>query len=570
MPRPFTVVHAAVLLLLMGLLATPAARAQAPAWGAVSTIDNAPARIYASATDAAGNVFVTGAFSGVARLGSITLTSSGDSDIFVAKWSPATGRYVWAQRAGGVGLDDARAIAVAGNAVYVTGIYRDAATFGTTQLPGSINNNAFVCKLVDAGTSGSFSWAHWMGGTGNRVTLAEALAVVGTSVYVGGRFSNAIITFSGLALQNANEGNYDGFVAKLTDAGATASFTWAERLGGPDDDRVRALAVAGNALYVAGAFDGAMRGGIFPTLVGPLNNTEGFVGKLTDQGPRATSEWERSLGGSGVDEVTALTTQGVAVYLTGYYTSPSLDAFPFTLRNSSSPSSNLLVVRLQEAGGSPIFTWVQSSAGTGDELGHAIAVRGNSVYVAGSFDGSATTWGASTLVTAGQRDVLVMRLTEAPGQAAFDWAVAAGGSGSDSPATLALSGTQVLVAGSVASPAAFGSTSVIGASAGAPVGFLASLTDLTLGTRPATAAALTIYPNPAHARTTVPLPALVTASPARLTLLDALGRAVRTETVALAASATRHALDLAGLAPGLYLVRLTANGTTATQRLVVE
>ncbi|MDO7873368.1 FG-GAP-like repeat-containing protein [Hymenobacter sp. ASUV-10] len=87
---------------------------------------------------------------------------------------------------------------------------------------------------------------------------------------------------------------------------------------------------------------------------------------------------------------------------------------------------------------------------------------------------------------------------------------------------------------------------------------------------PSPTAALQAFPNPAHGLALVQLPAAATATPATLTLLDALGRPVRTETAALATYATAHPLDLTGLAPGLYLVRLAANGTTATQRLVVE
>jgi hypothetical protein len=103
------------------------------------------------------------------------------------------------------------------------------------------------------------------------------------------------------------------------------------------------------------------------------------------------------------------------------------------------------------------------------------------------------------------------------------------------------------------------------------MGFLATLTDPTLlPTRAVQAVpALALWPNPARATATVQLPALAV-GPITLTLLDALGRPVRTETPQLATYATQHPLDLTGLAPGLYLVRLSTNGTTVTQRLVVE
>jgi len=79
---------------------------------------------------------------------------------------------------------------------------------------------------------------------------------------------------------------------------------------------------------------------------------------------------------------------------------------------------------------------------------------------------------------------------------------------------------------------------------------------------------LAVYPNPAHGRATIQLPALPGATTATLTVLDALGRTLRIQPAALNAKAE---LDLAGLPAGLYAVRVQAGGsTTATRRLVVE
>ncbi|WP_196295126.1 FG-GAP-like repeat-containing protein [Hymenobacter ruricola] len=69
--------------------------------------------------------------------------------------------------------------------------------------------------------------------------------------------------------------------------------------------------------------------------------------------------------------------------------------------------------------------------------------------------------------------------------------------------------------------------------------------------------ALAVYPNPAHGQVQLHLP-----TAARAELLDALGRVLRT----VPAPAGTATLDVAGLAPGLYLVR--AAGQVA--RLVVE
>ncbi|MCU0376144.1 MAG: hypothetical protein MUF24_12630 [Chitinophagaceae bacterium] len=59
----------------------------------------------AIAVDASQNTYVTGYFVNNATFGSTNLTNAGSRDIFIAKYN-ATGQVVWAQRAGGNGLDE--------------------------------------------------------------------------------------------------------------------------------------------------------------------------------------------------------------------------------------------------------------------------------------------------------------------------------------------------------------------------------------------------------------------------------------------------------------------------------
>ncbi|WP_310392839.1 T9SS type A sorting domain-containing protein [Hymenobacter sp.] len=76
------------------------------------------------------------------------------------------------------------------------------------------------------------------------------------------------------------------------------------------------------------------------------------------------------------------------------------------------------------------------------------------------------------------------------------------------------------------------------------------------------ALALGVYPNPATATATVE-----TAAPTRVTVFDLTGRVVR----AAGATQRRHALSLAGLAAGVYLVRAEgADGAAGVKRLLVR
>jgi len=552
------------------VLATLVGQAQAPQWAQAVTMANGPSRVMASAADGAGNVFIAGVFAGTVSLDGFTFNSAGDSDVFVAKWSEATSRFVWVQRAGGTGLDDARAIAVAGNAIYVAGDYVSAATFGSTTLAGSSNSKAFVCKLLDMGSSGSFAWAVRAGGNGNNVDIAQAVAVVGPAVYVAGRFGSAVASFGGIDLNNAAPGRADGFVAKLTDAGGSASFSWAERVGGTDNDEVTALAVVGPNIYATGFFAGTAAE-FGPQLQMSTNGgSDGFVSKLTDAGAAATFAWTARMGGDNADQALALVAAGTAVYVTGYFTSSYFYIGSQGPQNSGTGTADMFVARLDDAGTTGQWAWATRTTGSGTEVGTAIAVKGNGVYVGGNFDGAMAGFGTTMLSSTGQRDMVLTKLTDTGTTATFDWARAAGGSGSDSPATVALGGTRVYVGGSVTPPASFGSITVPLTGGVSPAACWAWLADRTLAVRPAVAVPLMVFPSPAQGSSTVHLPVRLGVAPATLTLLDALGRAVRSETVALATYSTEHSLDLTGLTPGLYLLRLVANGSTATQRLVVE
>ena len=78
---------------------------------------------------------------------------------------------------------------------------------------------------------------------------------------------------------------------------------------------------------------------------------------------------------------------------------------------------------------------------------------------------------------------------------------------------------------------------------------------------------MALFPNPARTATPIQLPASPSATTATLTILDALGRTLRTQT---AAPNARTGLDLTGRPVGLYAVRITAGSRSATRRLVVE
>jgi hypothetical protein len=105
------------------------------------------------ATDASGNVFVTGSFLSIS-FGSYHLTNAGGYDIFLVKYD-AHGNVLWAKSAGGDGDD--RGVSVATDAsgnVFVTGYFHSSTiSFGSDTLTNQGYNDMFLAKLSNTPNS---------------------------------------------------------------------------------------------------------------------------------------------------------------------------------------------------------------------------------------------------------------------------------------------------------------------------------------------------------------------------------------------------------------------------------
>ena len=79
-----------------------------------------------------------------------------------------------------------------------------------------------------------------------------------------------------------------------------------------------------------------------------------------------------------------------------------------------------------------------------------------------------------------------------------------------------------------------------------------------------------LFPNPAHGRFTVLLPAEMGRTPVAAVVLNPLGQRVAAQTVAMNAAGATAQFDLTGLAPGIYSLRLASANGQVVKRIVVE
>lgn len=135
----------------------------------------------------------------------------------------------------------------------------------------------------------------------------------------GGGYFRGTAALGGISL--ASVADFDGFVVKLTDAGSSGSFTWAQRAGGPVYDETSVLSASGSALYAAGSFSGT--GAAFgATTLNSLGFTDLFVARLTDVGNGASTLWAQQAGGSGSDYARAITLTSTGTTYVGGTTVP--------------------------------------------------------------------------------------------------------------------------------------------------------------------------------------------------------------------------------------------------------
>ncbi len=198
----------------------------------------------AVATDASGNAYITGSFSGVAKFGNLGITALGKEDVFVAKIG-SDGSFVWAVSMGGSSGDYGADIAVDPDGrLYVTGYFASKASFGKTLLTSRGQLDLFVARLDAAG---DVQWATSGGGVANDRGLGVAVDKAGVTVV--GDFLG-VATFGKTKLKAT--GMTDVLVARLEPTGA---FAWAKKGGGGGNDSGTGVATdAGGRAMVTGYF----------------------------------------------------------------------------------------------------------------------------------------------------------------------------------------------------------------------------------------------------------------------------------------------------------------------------
>lgn len=179
------------------------------------------------AMDSIGNVYVTGIFKDTAYFGSQVLYGNGGYDIFIAKYNP-NGDLIWVKKAGGPKDDEGAAIVVdKSGLLFVGGKFDSVAVFGTSTVFNNGKTDAFFAAMD---TAGNFISVRIGGGTDNDALSDLAVDNKG-NIYGIGSFRGTA-TFQTFPL--TSRGEDDVFLFKM-DYGVTQG--WVKQGGGTDVDK---------------------------------------------------------------------------------------------------------------------------------------------------------------------------------------------------------------------------------------------------------------------------------------------------------------------------------------------
>ncbi|HEY4798691.1 MAG TPA: SBBP repeat-containing protein, partial [Bacteroidia bacterium] len=261
------------------------------------------------ATDANGNSYICGYFTGTAVFGNFKVTSAGYSDIFVSKYD-AGGNLIWIKTCGGAYQDEAYAIAtdIAGNC-YVTGYFTGNVNFGGTNLTsaGFFDTDVFFLKF---NPSGNLTMAKRAGGNGNDIGYGIDVDKKG-NIFIAGIFHGENFLENTIR-QKSNESN--GFLAKFEGSG---KLSWSKTISGNSSSELRKIHTdaAGNS-FVTGIIKGNVQlGSLSLTSAG---GKDGILAKYDSDGNLA---WANLIGGVEEDEGISLFVNPAGIcYTAGQYT----------------------------------------------------------------------------------------------------------------------------------------------------------------------------------------------------------------------------------------------------------
>ena len=292
-------------------------------------------KAYSVAVDVSGNSYLTGFFwSTTLNFGTTTLTNSGRTDIFLAKYD-MNGNVLWAKSAGETNYDEAYSVAAdaSGNSYIAGYFYSKTLTFGSTLLTNAdTTGNSCDIFLAKYDNNGAVVWAK--SANGKMIDEGNSVAVDASGdVYLTGGFGSDTITFGSNILIKV--GGYDILLAKYD---LNGNVIWVKSAGGTKWENANSVSVnATGDAYIAGCFFSPTLSFGSTTLINADTSSstpDMFLAKYDANG---NVLWAKSAGGIDDDEANSVAVDAAGnTYVAGFFWSPQIAFGSTTLTNSGS------------------------------------------------------------------------------------------------------------------------------------------------------------------------------------------------------------------------------------------
>jgi len=337
-------------------------------------------------SDNSDNVYYSGHYdSNPLTIGNITIPNAGNWDGFICKFNP-NGNILWANDIGGSGRDEATAMAIVGDYIFVIGNFRsDPVTFdpGIT-LPNYNHYDVFLAKYDLNGNCIKATRTFW-GNDPDRVRDMYYDATLNRLVVVG-HFKTDINYFNGSTdiIVNA-QSNKDMFIAQLDTAGTVTRFKnfWTTN----DNTILKDInPIQGEGYYLSGDLTGKLFFEMNDSIVGDIVNTDALALRIDNS---LNKVWARRGGGTGYDHAnSSVSDQYGSLYLTGKVeSSVQFDSTETILTSAKTGigAGDIFLVKYNKQGA---LRWFKRKGDVGEDDGYGIIQSENLVQFCGNYAGT--------------------------------------------------------------------------------------------------------------------------------------------------------------------------------------
>lgn len=353
-------------------------------------------RGYAVTADPAGNVYVTGHYeSSSATFDQTVIKNIGEYDLFVAKYDPQ-GKLLWIQSGGGPGYDYGHGIAAdQTGTVFVTGAIVGEGTFASEKLGHPGPSHIFCLALSPEGQS---RWSRTAEGPGSSSGHGVAVDQRG-HCYVGG-YAGGESKLGGQPI--SNKSGQDILVACFA---ANGDLVWMHSGHGSSNAMIHEITAdaAGN-VWAAGMYKNDLK---LADRQIPNQGQHDLL--LTSFDPSGKRLWTKTAGGSAIDYGLGIATDGQGnSFLTGSVAG-RVD-FDGTVLNTVQPGSDIPVVKYDRAG--KLQWMLQAGSDRTDHAYTIVADAQGNLYLSGACSGAAK-FGNHVLPHRGSNDLFLAKIAAA-------------------------------------------------------------------------------------------------------------------------------------------------------------